>query len=82
MAGPRGRAGVSVVEINPSEALTDAQEQVLNLLGECPTAIDQLVEQTALPVQQLSALLVGLQLEGHVSQSAGGYVLAIPSLET
>ena len=59
----------------PSAQLSGDQEKLMNLLGECPVPIDRLVEQTTWSVQDLSSLLMNLQLEGLVNSGPGGYVL-------
>lgn len=69
--------GVEVIPPSQSKKrVTGEQEIVMNLLGECPTPIDRLVEQSTLTVQNLSSLLITLQLEGIVESKPGGYVLS------
>ena len=65
----------TATQSSASVPLSGDQEKLMNLLGECPVPIDRLVEQTTWSVQDLSSLLMNLQLEGLVNSGPGGYVL-------
>jgi len=46
---------------------------LLNLIDYTPTPIDQLIEQSGLTVDQVSSILVDLELRGLVTESVAGY---------
>lgn len=52
---------------------SEAELQLLNYLGFDLCLLDQLVEQSSLPVEQVSCLLLELELKGLVVNQAGGY---------
>lgn len=47
-------------------------QQVLQILGDQPRTLDELVEKTGLPVGQLNALLLDLELQGLAASGPGG----------
>ena len=57
-----------------NEPLSVEQQTLLEAIGHDPRSLDSLLEQTQLPVGDLSALLVELQLEGLVEETASGYI--------
>lgn len=48
------------------------QQTLLNLIMFSPTSIDSLVENTALPVEIISSMLLVLELQGYVASVSGG----------
>ncbi len=55
--------------------LSDQEKQVLKCIGYEPVPFDSLVRETGLESQQLSPLLMGLELRGRLTRVAGGYTL-------
>jgi DNA processing protein len=55
-----------------SEKLTDEYLQLLDFMGYEPVSIDQLVERSRLTPEQVSSMLLLLELEDHVVGGAGG----------
>ena len=53
--------------------LDDEHRSLLEQIGFDPITVDALVERSGLPVQQVSAMLLMLELEGYVGSSGGLY---------
>lgn len=69
LAGPPAKQALAAVtEVAPEEL----QSPLLNALGHDPCTLDQLAERSGLPVDELLALLLPLELEQRVSQLADG----------
>ena len=72
--GPR--LGLEVIADEPASALRPkldaAQRRVLEAIGHGPTAFDELVERVGLSVEELSSILLVLELEGLVAPAPGG----------
>lgn len=67
-------------DIPPSKASTQPEpkfdadyQKVLDAMGYDPISIDHLVTQTGLTAEELSSILLMLELQGHVSSSGGGH---------
>ncbi len=54
------------------EGLNDEQKDLLNIMGHDPVSIDSLVEGSGLTIDQLSSMLLILELEGRVEKLPGG----------
>jgi DNA processing protein len=54
------------------EHLDPQHQAVLEALGYDPATTDQVVERTGFPANEVSSILLLLELRGHVSSSAGG----------
>ena len=62
-------------DVNPSSPamLHDVQtQQLLEAVGFDPTPIDSIIQRTKMSTQTVSAMLLMLELEGHVNAHAGG----------
>jgi DNA processing protein len=78
--GPRLRGilaepavGPPAPEVDPHMAGLEPEYQtLLDAMGFDPVAPDELVRLTGTPVEELSSMLLLLELEGHVSSCAGG----------
>ncbi|PCJ15924.1 MAG: DNA-protecting protein DprA [Gammaproteobacteria bacterium] len=81
ISSPETGVNVPPESREPANSLTCEQAKVLDLLGDCPVPIDQLVEQTSWSVQELSSVLMNLQLDGLVNSGPGGYVLSNMTVE-
>lgn len=59
---------------NPGESaeLTGEYRELLDLMGYAPVSVDQLVDRSGLTPEQLSSMLLALELEDYVLSSAGG----------
>ena len=55
-----------------AEKLADEYLQLLDFMGYQPVAIDQLVERSGLTPEQVSSMLLVLELEDHIVGGAGG----------
>lgn len=53
--------------------LSDAERRILDSLGDEPCAIDDLVAQTGMEVDEVSGILLGLERQELVAQTAGSY---------
>jgi DNA processing protein len=53
--------------------LSTLQQQLLDCLGFEPLSLDALIERSQLSSRQVSALIIELQLSGHITESPGGY---------
>ncbi|MDJ0916194.1 MAG: DNA-processing protein DprA [Woeseiaceae bacterium] len=60
------------VETSVTEDLNDEQKDLLNIMGHDPVSIDSLVEGSGLTIDQLSSMLLILELEGRVEKLPGG----------
>lgn len=56
-----------------NQAGSDSEQRVLNTLEFEPSSVDQIVMLTGLPVAEVSAALVLLELDGLIRQQRGGY---------
>jgi DNA processing protein len=56
----------------PVLSLPDAEMQLLDAMGFTPSDMDSLSERAGLPIETVSALLLKLELEGHISRMPGG----------
>ncbi len=59
-------------EALPAEELNDEQKDLLNIMGHDPVSIDSLAEDSGLTIDQLSSMLLILELEGRVEKLPGG----------
>jgi DNA processing protein len=55
-----------------AETPTSANQPLLDAMGYDPISIDELAQLTQLPASEISAKMLLLELEGHVSSSLGG----------
>jgi len=55
-----------------SNELADEYQDLLNKIDYAPTPVDQLVDETGLPPEDIASMLLILELEGHVASVAGG----------
>lgn len=55
----------------PAQEVSDEERGLCSLLSREPTHIDQLTRESALPVQQMLALLLSLEMKGIVRQTSG-----------
>ncbi|UZJ43783.1 DNA-processing protein DprA [Marinimicrobium sp. C6131] len=53
--------------------LTDKEQRVLEALGHDPRDLDSLADDSDIEVGELSALLIGLQLKGAITETAAGF---------
>jgi len=53
--------------------LTDKEQKVLEALGHDPRDLDSLADDSDIDVGELSALLIGLQLKGAITETAAGF---------
>ena len=51
---------------------SEAEQKLWQALGDSPASLDELVSRCGLPVPELSALLLQLELRGMVASAAGG----------
>ena len=65
---------VSAAPQGLAKTLSLEQQALLKAIGHDPRGLDSLLEQTQLPVGEVSALLIELQLEGLVEETASGYI--------
>lgn len=63
----------------PTTPLSPEQAQLLQTLGHDPANLDELTERTGWAVEQISAMLLLLELEGHVSCLPGGRYARVSS---
>ena len=63
--------GRRIEEAAPTDGGTD-QDPVLAGLGDAPASLDLLVQRTGLTVEQVSTMLLTLQLDGLVTALPGG----------
>lgn len=59
------------LDMQPSLILSTAQQKIIKHLSDEPLHIDVVVEKSALPPEQVSTMLIQLELDGHV-QNVGG----------
>jgi DNA processing protein len=72
-------AGGTLAETTPATAPADeVQRRVWERLGSRPQRVDRLAAATALPVPQLLTVLLQLELDGCVRQTAGQQYVRIP----
>ena len=57
---------------NEPSGLNDEQRQLLDIMGHDPVSIEQLVDSAGLTIDQLSSMLLILELEGRVEKLPGG----------
>jgi DNA processing protein len=57
----------------PQSMLDLEQQTLLNLVMFSPTSVDNLVQNTGLPVEAISSMLLILELQGYVEAIAGGF---------
>ena len=55
-------------------AMSEAERQVLDLVGHDPVAVDTLLENAGLSLQRLSSALMQLELKSCIQLCAGGYI--------
>jgi DNA processing protein len=65
---PAGKAGSRV---EPQIALTEPERRLVGLLTEAPLHVDAISEKSAIPIQEVLGLLLGLEIKGVVKQQAG-----------
>ena len=53
--------------------LDDEYHSLLQLIGDGPTPIDQLISMSGLTANVVSSMLLQLELQGHVALNPGGY---------
>lgn len=63
------------VELDSNLITSDNEELVMESLGYDPSQIDTLVERTCLPVGEVMACLMTLELKGKVANNGSGYVI-------
>lgn len=73
--GPEDNAAARGTEPRPSEA----EQRLLQALGDSPASLDDLVSRSGLPVPELSALLLQLELHGWVGSASGGRYMRLSS---
>lgn len=56
----------------PQSILDLEQQKLLNLIPYSPTSVDSLVSQTGTSVETLTAMLLLLELQGHITATPGG----------
>lgn len=61
-----------VSESGKTADLTQDYRQLLDSMGYEPVSVDELVLQSGLTAEQLSSMLLLLELDGHISSSVGG----------
>ncbi len=73
MFGHLAEAPASTSPDEPESRLQDPDYQtLLNAMGYDPISIDTLVRRTGKPAQEISSMMLLLELEGHVSSTSGG----------
>lgn len=74
LAGEREGAAAPAhpASLDSAAALDPDYRRLLDAMGYDAMALDELVRVTGLPVQDLSSMLLVLELEGHVSSAPGG----------
>lgn len=79
---PGGTATPPLARSEPEQdATVDPQHQaVLDALGFDPATTDELVERTGFPVNEVSSILLLLEMQGHVSSGAGGMFTRVGNL--
>ena len=68
-------SGLDVMSSSPQSddsKLNEAQNIVLNLVDFAPTPLERIVEQSQLPIDQISSILLQLELSGYLAPYAGG----------
>ncbi|MGQ9830993.1 MAG: DNA-processing protein DprA [Thermochromatium sp.] len=62
----------------PLASLTPEQARLLEVIGHDPVNLDELTERTGLAIEQISSMLLLMELEGHVSCLPGGRYARAP----
>jgi DNA processing protein len=65
-------ASDSVANDSEPESLDSQERDVLAAMGFDPTTTDEIVERTGFPANEVSSILLLLEMRGHVSSGAGG----------
>lgn len=79
--GPQVGAALRAAAAGSADAAapSEMQQKVLDALGDRPQAVDALVERTGLKMEQLSVLLLELELQGLAAPAAGGTFMRRPA---
>lgn len=79
--GPLAAWGMPPPARNASPSTDGAAEfgELLKHIGFEPTAVDTVVERSGLTAEQVSSMLVVLELQGHVTSAPGGLYTRIPT---
>jgi len=64
----------------PAAILPPEQARLLEAIGHDPVNLDELTERTGLAVEQISSMLLLMELEGHVSSLPGGRYARAPTV--
>lgn len=69
---PQQPASSTTATEQPGELSDPQHRQVLDAMGFDPVTTDQIVERTGFPANEVSSILLLLELQGHVSSGPGG----------
>ena len=64
---------------NNNEILDNEYQRLLDAMGYAPVAIDTLVDQTGLTPEEVSSMLLILELRGQIASSPGGLYTQLPT---
>ncbi|MEM8815319.1 MAG: DNA-processing protein DprA [Pseudomonadota bacterium] len=67
-----GELGADSPRTMAAEERNEAHDNLLNTIGHDPVGIDELLEQSGLTIDELSSMLLILELEGKIERLAGG----------
>jgi DNA processing protein len=71
-------AKLSAAALPPKAALAEEEHRLLEAMGYAPIDIDSISEQLGAPIDAISALLLKLELDGHISRLPGGLFQRLP----
>lgn len=74
--------GQSKAPENAAEASTDDEKTILSALGHDPATVDQLVERTGLTAENVSSILLTLEIDGYVLSAPGGMYSRAKGIES
>ena len=66
----------------PPSGLNDDQRQLLDIMGHDPISLERLVDGSGLTIDQLSSMLLILELEGRVEKLPGGQYATLRRLDS
>ncbi len=65
------------IPLIPEEPLTDEEERIFKILDHKETHIDRITQETGLPAQMVSAILLALELKERVKQAPGKFFIKV-----
>lgn len=77
---PRNKA-TSTAENLPEYTLDESDQRILAALGHDPVPVDQIVLKTGLTTEEVSSMLLMLELQGYVAACGGGHYMQLTPRE-